>query len=209
MKNQKKRLKTFRKEASELSRGVSSDAIYKMFVRIILENKLNGVLLDFGAGKGNLVNILGHMGELSEIHACDMFKKPEGVNIPVIWEVQDLNLETKYPDKFFDVVVSSETIEHLENPRAVAREWYRILKPGGLLLFSTPNNESLRSLLCLLIKGHYVSFLESSYPAHITPLLRKDITRILNEAGFKNIQLKYSDNGKVPGVPRITFQQIS
>ena len=35
-------------------------------------------------------------------------------------------------------MVSAEVIEHLENPRGVAREWFRLLRPGGSVLLSTP-----------------------------------------------------------------------
>lgn len=39
----------------------------------------------------------------------------------------------------FDVVVSSEVIEHTTNPLKALKEFYRVLKPGGLLVVSTPN----------------------------------------------------------------------
>ena len=39
----------------------------------------------------------------------------------------------------FDVVVSSEAIEHTPDPAAAAAELYRAVKPGGHLVLSTPN----------------------------------------------------------------------
>jgi SAM-dependent methyltransferase len=88
------------------------------------------------------------------------------------------------PAASFDVVIAAEVIEHLENPRAVVREMFRLLRPGGRALLSTPNNESFRSRVALLVRGHFVAFGDTSYPAHITALVRKDLTRILAEAGF-------------------------
>jgi len=38
-----------------------------------------------------------------------------------------------------DLVVSFETLEHLENPRALIAEAARVLRPGGVLMVSTPN----------------------------------------------------------------------
>ncbi len=48
-----------------------------------------------------------------------------------------LNLDM--PDNFVDVVVSFETIEHIEDDKVYLRELKRVLKPGGIVLISTPN----------------------------------------------------------------------
>ncbi len=45
------------------------------------------------------------------------------------------------PDNFADVFISLETIEHLENDAAVVDEAFRVLKPGGLFICSTPNRD--------------------------------------------------------------------
>jgi 2-polyprenyl-3-methyl-5-hydroxy-6-metoxy-1,4-benzoquinol methylase len=39
----------------------------------------------------------------------------------------------------FDIVISCETIEHVPDPRAAAREMARVCRPGGLLYLTTPN----------------------------------------------------------------------
>ena len=44
-----------------------------------------------------------------------------------------------FDDESFDAVVSLETIEHLEAPRQFLSECYRVLKPGGWFIGSTPN----------------------------------------------------------------------
>jgi 2-polyprenyl-3-methyl-5-hydroxy-6-metoxy-1,4-benzoquinol methylase len=123
--------------------------------------------------------------------------------------VQDLNKPLSNHDNAFDVVVAAEVIEHLENPRFMIREIFRILRPGGTALITTPNNESWRSLAALLLRGHYASFGDLSYPAHITPLLRKDLTRIFIEAGFPGPQFHFTDQGGIPGKPAVTWQNIS
>ena len=43
------------------------------------------------------------------------------------------------PDTSFDVVVSFETIEHLEHPELALAEFARVLRPGGTLVVSTPH----------------------------------------------------------------------
>lgn len=44
-----------------------------------------------------------------------------------------------FADGSFDVVVSSEVIEHVPQPREAVRELARVLKPGGVLALTTPN----------------------------------------------------------------------
>lgn len=44
-----------------------------------------------------------------------------------------------FPDRRFDVVVSSEVIEHVPEPKRAVSELARVLKPGGLLALTTPN----------------------------------------------------------------------
>lgn len=39
----------------------------------------------------------------------------------------------------FDIVFSSEVVEHTPDPAAAVRELYRVVKPGGRLVLSTPN----------------------------------------------------------------------
>jgi len=43
-----------------------------------------------------------------------------------------------FPDKKFDVVICSELLEHVPDPRAVLREAYRVLREGGILLVCVP-----------------------------------------------------------------------
>lgn len=39
----------------------------------------------------------------------------------------------------FDVVISSEVIEHVTHPNKALKEFFRVLKPGGTLIVTTPN----------------------------------------------------------------------
>jgi hypothetical protein len=100
-------------------------------------------------------------------------------------------------------------IEHLENPRQVFRNLHKLLVPGGTLVLTTPNQESIRSYMALLFGGHFVSFLGASYPAHITALLREDLRRICAETGFGSPSFLYSGVGAVPKLTRLTWQGVS
>ncbi|MGD9896404.1 MAG: class I SAM-dependent methyltransferase [Candidatus Methylacidiphilaceae bacterium] len=187
-----------RMEAAERSGGISAEPIYALIDKVIEARQLVGSVLDFGAGRGLYVERLVRSGRFDRVEAVDLLPKPEFLSDEILWRVGDLNCATDFPDGAFDLVLAAEVIEHLENPRAVAREWFRLLRPKGTLLVTTPNNESWRSLAALLVKGHFTFFLDESYPAHITALVRKDIERILSEAGFARPSFQYTNVGLLP-----------
>ena len=51
-----------------------------------------------------------------------------------------------FPDNCFDILVSCETIEHLQSPVESLREFHRVTRPGGRLLLTTPNYFNLLGL---------------------------------------------------------------
>ena len=68
-----------------------------------------------------------------------------------------------YPNNYFDTVLCCELLEHLQrDPMWMINEIHRVLKPGGVLLLSTPNVVSLRSVFCVL-RGEHPGFY-TAYP---------------------------------------------
>lgn len=57
--------------------------------------------------------------------------------------------------RLFDLVLSVEGVEHLENPHAFLAEINRVLKPGGQCIVTTPNIVSIRSRVRFLGSGFY------------------------------------------------------
>lgn len=198
-----------RLQAAEASGGTSGDAIYSTITRTLNELNLAGELLDFGAGTGDFTKRIASMGRFRSVAAADIMRRPEDLPRGVRWIVADLNASLDLPGDAFDVIVAAEVIEHLENPRAIAREWFRLLRQEGTLILSTPNNESWRSVLALLFQGHYALFGPASYPAHITALLRKDIERATTEAGFEPPVFLYTNAGALPKMGGLKWQTIS
>jgi SAM-dependent methyltransferase len=48
-----------------------------------------------------------------------------------------------WPDRSFDLVLTSETLEHVPDPRRALRETHRVLRPGGRHVFTVPVDTSL------------------------------------------------------------------
>jgi SAM-dependent methyltransferase len=60
----------------------------------------------------------------------------------------DLNFDPlPYEDKSKDLVFALQVVEHLENPFFIMREAHRVLKEGGLFIFSVPNPYTLATKL--------------------------------------------------------------
>ena len=86
----------------------------------------------------------------------------------------DLNEGLPFPDNSFDLLVSIEGIEHLENPSFFLRECERVTRSGGIVIVTTPNVDSIRSRRKCLFDGYHTSFNpESSHTktsGHIHPI---------------------------------------
>jgi 2-polyprenyl-3-methyl-5-hydroxy-6-metoxy-1,4-benzoquinol methylase len=198
-----------RVRAAVASKGTSGDAIYDAALTMAQSMNLSGHVLEFGAGTGTLIRRLTEQGCAGTLTGADLLPRPQGIPDRVGWIQADLNAPLPCPDRSFDAIISTEVIEHLENPRAVFREFSRLLKPGGRLLLTTPNQESIRSLAALIVRGHFVAFLDESYPAHLTALLRRDIERLCGETGFEPPRFAYTDDGAVPKHATVHWQAIS
>jgi len=185
--------------------GASSGPIYTAAYTILKGFGLasGSKIADIGGGAGNFSRILARAG--FTVTLFDFKPEFEEPNL----EARSVDLNTHWPaeDREYDCVISLEVIEHVENPRHFFREMARILRPGGKLLISTPNQHSVASKICFLLKGEHQHFQEGCYPAHITPLLRCDFGRIANEVGLKACEFHFSSHGRVPGT-KVSWQTL-
>jgi len=179
--------------------GTSAPHIKSLILPLIR----SGSVLDFGAGQGELLSMLP-AGDLTGV---DFLPRPPLPN-HVQWHSRDLNQPINL-GRTYDTIVCSEVIEHLENPRQTFRSIASMLRPGGMLILTMPNQESIRSYLSLLTRGHFIQFVATCYPAHITALLRQDLLRLCAETGFESPKITFTNVGGIPKLPHITWQQVS
>jgi SAM-dependent methyltransferase len=62
------------------------------------------------------------------------------------FEQADCTRLEQYPDASFDLIVSFETLEHVEAQEALLDGFARLLAPGGVLLVSTPDKRNYSDL---------------------------------------------------------------
>jgi 2-polyprenyl-3-methyl-5-hydroxy-6-metoxy-1,4-benzoquinol methylase len=182
------------------SLGVSDEAIYRMVAHVLQASRASGgVLLDVGCGAGQLwAYVREHFAHYVGVDAVRYQDFPSAAEFHLV----DLDTgRASLPDGCADVVAAVETIEHLENPRAFMRELVRLVKPGGWVIVTTPNQLSLLSLLTLVVKHRFSAFQDVDYPAHLTALLEVDLRRIASECGLADVQINYSLQGRLVLTP--------
>ncbi len=104
-------------------------------------------ILDVGCGDGFF---LKHIEQILGGRECDLqgvdysqYKLDKARELPFTFK--QANIETEglpYDTGAFDLVYAAELIEHLVNPDYFLEECWRVLKPDGYLLISTPNSQA-------------------------------------------------------------------
>ncbi|HEX6976138.1 MAG TPA: methyltransferase domain-containing protein [Vicinamibacterales bacterium] len=179
-------------ERARLSGGHSQDAIYAAVARALPPTP--GRLVDVGSGGGALwAYVRGRFTGYIGIDGVAFDGFPSDGRLVLA----DLDTAVPLATGSADAVVSVETIEHLENPRAFVRELVRIARPGAPVVITTPNQLSALSLLTLLTRRQFGSFQDVHYPAHRTALLEVDLRRIARETGLSDLTIQYTCAGRI------------
>lgn len=122
---------------------------YKERISLVNEYTDTGEWMDVGCGTGEFLEYLQHVKKWN-LYGVEPIKEAvqiaeERTNLPIINTTFE-NL-SGFEDISFDVITMWEVIEHLYNPISALEKASKLLKPGGILVMSTPNLSALDRLL--------------------------------------------------------------
>lgn len=150
-------------------------------------------MLDAGAGFGQYSYRLaaGHPGwkitaiDLKEeqVADCNAFFAAAGLQERVKFITGDLTLLNE--EKRYDLILSVDVMEHIENDRQVFINFFRALKPGGSLIISTPSDRGGSD-----VHGeHDKSFIDE----HVRDGYNMEaLSQLLTETGFSKTTITYT-----------------
>lgn len=190
--------------------GTASDRILEMGCYMQMTPALRN-LLGYGEVRGCY---LGSGGvDLKMVTARD------GESFVCAIDLFDCERDTfPYANGFFSTVLCCELLEHLRrDPMRMLSEVYRVLADGGILVLTTPNIVSLRSLSSIL-QGNHPGFYnrypdpqgtpvgETKHEREYTPV---EISRLLEAAGFIPEHIETGHYGTAPAGTELASRVLS
>lgn len=76
---------------------------------------------------------------------------------------QDVSKGLNFPDETFDIIISTEVIEHFEQPDEVLKDMHRGLKNKGVALFTTPIAQNIPKKMYFLLNSLSGGILKKAY----------------------------------------------
>jgi 2-polyprenyl-3-methyl-5-hydroxy-6-metoxy-1,4-benzoquinol methylase len=185
------KLRSFLFSAYEYAKFIPSSILglrqeKRRFPYLFLEDLSPGHVLDVGCGTGDFLFRMHQLGW--SVTGVD-FDGEAIANAKSKYGFDLLHSDlagAQFPDNSFDAVTMHHVIEHVPEPVALLTEAEHILKPGGRLVVTTPNIQSLgHSLFKDCWRG-----LEP--PRHLQIFTLQALRHCAQQAGFKKIEVKSS-----------------
>ncbi|MER3501143.1 MAG: methylase [Candidatus Fervidibacterota bacterium] len=136
------------------------------------------LILDLGCGTGGSFALLRRWGMVVGLDPSEValqFARQRGIKALVQGDGHFL----PFANERFDLVAVLDVLEHLDDDERALREIWRVLKPGGAMVFTVPAFMSLWSV-------HDIAL------AHRRRYLYSDLFRKVGQAGFAVRQLSYA-----------------
>ena len=153
------------------------------------------LVLEIGCGTGALSGLLLEETPLLRLIGCDI--SPKAIEIAskryrhyskARFEIADITAST-YPEECFEAIVGNSILHHLPHQNTL-RECFRILKPGGIILFSEPNmiNPQIVIEKNIRIIGKRLQNTDDE-----TAFIRWPLVQLMREIGFNSVDIRPFD----------------
>lgn len=145
-------------------------------------------ILVLGSGQGAMDQRLKDYGY--EVLSSDIDKDNFKANTELhVMDFNDFDQMHKFASLYknkFDLVLSMEIVEHIENIHLYFDVVNKVLKKGGKFIITTPNVTSWISRIQFLVKGELFSFSNQTFIeyGHVNPISELELKTILNQKGF-------------------------
>lgn len=157
---------------------------------------LNSKILDIGCGHSDYLQQI--LKPETDTYGLDIDEYALAKNTLIKHKVVGSVEAMPFADNFFDIVIMAWVMEHLENPNKAFMEIFRVLKPGGQLIFLAPNTWNYNIWLIKLVPSKFHDFFTRKlYDRQERDTFKKyyrinsvrQINKILTASGFKCQQL--------------------
>jgi SAM-dependent methyltransferase len=96
-----------------------------------------------------------------------------------------------YPERSFDVITLFDLIEHTGDPRALLMRCHALLRPGGLLVVTTPDAGGLLPRVTWALFGRTLgAWGHPTPPGHLVQFSRATLGRLLGECGYEAAEFR-------------------
>ena len=172
--------------------GASGEKLTDVFVALV--KKLDGVrsICDLGCGNGQIAGRLAALGyEVTGIDASRSGIRIAQQTYPEVKFVEGLINRELTDLQTFDLVISSDVIEHLYRPSDLLEAARALLKPGGHLLLGTPYHGYLKNLALAITGCMDLHFSALHDGGHIKFFSVKTLSQLLTTYSFEALTFTY------------------